>query len=222
MENEDVEFNEVRCKTLILGDEETGFINLKVSKIDDSPAIEINPNEGDEDSSIIIGFKDGRPILNLITNKTNEKRHIITLHFDEGGMPIMEMGTQYAENKYENLIGLGLSHEGTPVLILSSEVDQDTFVAAGLIITEDGQASLVLRHENVKGGNIVIRVDDDGGGIIMETNEDSTDQTDSTKLSKGILLVNNSKVTLMDIKGQTIGSKNKQEEKSSSEGESNE
>lgn len=222
MGNENVEFNEVRCKNLILGDEQTGYINLTVNKIDESPFLEIKPNDGNEDSSITIGYKDGKPILTLTTNKTNEKKHIIKLYFGDGDMPIMEMGAQEDETNYDNLIALGLTDDGTPLLAMATEFEEDTSVVAGLFINEKGHANLVLKNESVKGGWIVIRADDDGGGILMRTNEDPSVENESQKTNRGILLINSSKVTLMDIKGQTIGGKNIQEENTSSGGESNE
>lgn len=123
MRNENVEYNEVRCKNLIIGDEETGYINLKVNQIDDSPCLEIQSNDGNEDSSITIGYKDGTPIISLITKRTNQE---------------------------------------------------------------------------------------------------PTDETESQKRREGILLVNNSEATLMDIKGQKIGSRNLKKENTYPEGESNE
>ncbi len=208
MRNENVEYNEVRCKNLIIGDEETGYINLKVNQIDDSPCLEIQSNDGNEDSSITIGYKDGTPIISLITNRTDEKKHIIKLSFDENYMPIMELGIQDDEEKYDNVIGIGLTDKGTPSLALSSDLDQDTSVVAGLSINEKGQAYLVLNNESVKGGSITVGVDDDGGVITIRTNQEPTDETESQKSREGILLVNNSEVTLMDIKGQKIGSRN--------------
>ena len=222
MKNENVEFNEIRCKKLILGDEEAGFINLKVSNIDNSPVIEMTPVDGNEESSITIGFKNGTPILNLITNKTIEKQHIIKLHFDEDGLPIMEMGIQDHEENYDNIVALGLVNEGTPLLLLGSDSDQDPYVVAGLLINENGHANLILKNNSVKGGDITLRVDDDGGGIVMRTSEDTTNRDESKTSNKGITLINTTKMTFMDIKGQTIGGINIQEEKSSSKGESNE
>ena len=222
MGNENVEFNEVRCKNLILGDEDTGLINLKVNKIDDSPFLEIEANDGNEDSSITIGFKDGKPILTLSTNKTNEDEHIITLYFDEEGMPITEMRVKDKEKKYGNQIALGLDSDGTPILALASEPEQDKSVLACLFITESAEAVLFLKNDKIKGGSIAIKADDDGGFISIGRNEDSTDETDSQKKSQGILLVNNSEITLMDIKGHTIGGKNIKEENKLSKGDNNE
>lgn len=222
MGNESVEFNEIRCKTLTLGDEETGFINLKVNKIDDSPCLEIESDEANEDSSITIGYQDGKPIISLLTNKNNEKKHIIKLQFDESSMPTIETAIQDDEENYDQLSALGLTPEGTPGLIMITKPNQDTCVLTGILISKNGEACLLLSNENVKGGRIAIRVDDDGGGISIRTNQDSTDKTDSQKRSEGIILVDNSEVTFMDIKGYVIGGKKNLKENTSTEGKSNE
>lgn len=218
MGNENVEFNEVRCKTLILGDEETGFINLKVSNIDNFPAIEINPNDGNEESSIRLGFQNGRPILLLTNNESEKIEAYIKLSFDEEGMPAIEIPIENNEEKHESVLLLGFNTKGCPVLGLASKRNQIQSMAA-LHIDDEDAVHLVLSNEGIKEELIILSVDNDGSAIIIKTKEESTDE--KQKRDKGILLVNNSKMTLMNVKGQIIGGRNIQEKKNSPKGESN-
>lgn len=222
MENENVEFNEVRCKNLVLGDEETGFINLKVTKIDESPAIEINPNDGNEDSSITIGFEKGRPRLTLTSHDINKNRNTICLSFTDDGMPSIEIiGNHSNDLEFDSAIAMSLL-DGLPLLGLLTKPTKDDEIKsiAVISITEKDQANLLISNNSIKGGFIALRVENDGGAIIIN-NKESTDENKSQEIGKGILLVNNSEMTAIDIKGQTIGGRNTQE-KSSSEGESSE
>lgn len=220
MENGNVEYNEVKCKNLILGDEETGFINLKVSKIDDSPAIEINPNDGNEDSSIRIGFKDGRPILSLTSHDADKKKNTICFTFNDQGMPTFELITNVIdEDNFDSGFAVGFS-EGQPLLGLISKQDEHTSIAS-LYIDED-VTHFVLSNRSKNGGFISMKVDSDDSSIVIRDYEELTDETESQKKNKGIYLINNSEVTLIDVNGQVIGGRNIQKEKSPSEGESNE
>lgn len=221
MENENVEFNEVKCKNLILGDEETGFINLKVSKIDDSPVIEINPSDSNEENSITIGFKDGRPILRLTSNEADNKKSVISLYFDDKSRAIVEIFIGNNEEDYDSALVMGIGTEGTPMLGMNSKHYENNSIV-GLNINEEGAAQLLLSNRSIKGGFISMMVDNDDSFIVIKNYEELTDETESQKKSKGIYLVNNSDVTLIDVNGQVIGGRNTQKKNSSSEGKSNE
>lgn len=221
MENENAEYSEVRCKTLILGDEETGFINLKVSKIDDSPCLEIESNEGNEDSSITIGFNEGKPIIQLTSHDADKKENTISLSFNDDGLPIFELATNCTnEDGFDSGFSIGFS-DGRPMLGLISNHDEQTSIAS-LFIDDQEISHLVLANERIKGGLVAMRAGNDGASLIVANYKDIIDAADGQLRGKGILLVNNSELTLMDIKGHTIGGRNIQEENNSSKGENNE
>ena len=87
VENENVEFNEVRCKKLVLGDEETGVLYISMTGDEGNSGLKITQSEEDNGNNIIIGFSDGKPTIILnSSNKEEDIKGVIQLQLaDEVG-----------------------------------------------------------------------------------------------------------------------------------------
>lgn len=194
MENKNVEYNEIRCNKLIVGDRETGFVMLSVSKEERSPALTLSLTHEDHKAGVVIGFRDGAPTLGLI-NENGEKKGSIAIGFGDGELPTLTFYSEDAADGKARNITLGVDDDGFPSLFLSAPSDKGrSIVNLGI---DDISSYLALIGRSVDGSNIVLRSSNEEAGIILT----SSDRLKAEEEILGILLISNSEGSVINIEG---------------------
>ena len=170
MSSEKVEYNEIRCNKLVLGNEETGFVELGVIDNQGSPNLVLSQNLEATESAIILGFNDGIPTIELLNIDGGEMKSFIGFRFTNNGYPILNMSKKSDAGESRDVVDLGFNSEGYPTLFLLNSSGEDDAVVS-LRVDDNGCVSLFLTNENVKGANVVLRVDKDAACMITGTND---------------------------------------------------
>ena len=195
MKDENVEFNEIRCNRLILGNEETGVIDLKIDEEDGTPKLGIF-NDADSGKGIFIGFSDGVPTLSFV-NKDGKECGIIRLTFNDEGSPVFHLIKERDENEDVTEIKLGINSDGDAVLRLSNGQNEDrgfVFLSAD----RDRSLSLMLVNRNIKGGNIIFGVDKANAGMLMT----STDRLKNEDAPWGVSIATGVEESKLEVEGK--------------------
>lgn len=193
MENKNVEYNEIRCNKLILGDRKTGLVGLTVSKEEGFPALALSLTREDHKASVVIGFKDGAPTLGLI-DKNGDKTGTIEIGFDERKSPMLTFHNKSAVDGDAKHIKLGFDDNGFPMLYLSPGNKEIGSVKLG---ADDVSSYLALIRRSINSGNIVLRSGDESAGIVVT----SLDRLETEEEIFGILLFTNSEGSVLNIEG---------------------
>lgn len=185
MKDENVEFNEIRCNRLILGNKETGTIGLMINEVDGTPSLMLF-NDEDSGTGISIGFSNGVPFLSFV-NTDGKKEGVIGISFNDEGFPVLTFSKRGDGNEKVNEIRLGFDNDGDAVLRLSNGQNEDSgFVA--LSVDKDGSPFLMLAHRNVKGGNIILSADKANAGMAITSTDrmENADAPWSVSISTGV------------------------------------
>lgn len=164
MTNGNVEFNEVRCKKLVLGDDESGVFHLSVIGNREKPQLMITDSEGNSSGAVYIKFVDGMPTLYLEGEDNG-----IQLRVNSNGAVDFQIGKNGSEEMSNIVLGIGDENEaflfitngkskGGIISMLAGEED-----ATVMLTSED-------RRENKEGNipGIAIIQSPDKSFIIVE------------------------------------------------------
>ena len=119
MSNENVKCNEIQCNKIILGNEETGHIELSVSKEEESTALILS--QGSDLGKIVMSFKSGKPSLSIFSTG-GDKEGAIEIGFTDAGIPLLNLIGERVEDKDPNAVTVGFDSDGTPMLSSLPEV----------------------------------------------------------------------------------------------------
>ena len=204
MKDENVEFNEIRCNKLILGNKETGTIILSIDEEDGTPKLGIF-NDADSGTGISIGFSNGVPTLTFV-NQDGKKCGIIRLTFNDKGFPVLHLFKERGENEDINEVRLGFDSNGENVLRLSNGQNEDRGFA-NLSVDENGRLSLMLVNRNIKGGNIIFRVDKTNAGIVMT----SRDRMENEDAPWGLYIATDAEGSKLEVEGENYISESRKD-----------
>lgn len=198
--NENVEFNEVHCKKLVLGDEKTGFITLKVNGVEGVfTSLSVESSQDKNSGEVQIEFHNGIPRLRLANRAEDMNKGDIVLAFGKEGNPYLLIEIEDG-GKSEKSIMLGISVSGQPRLfLLNEEGEEDTSVSMGTYT--DGSPFVMLVNENLDGGNIVLWTNDDGANISISSAERIKKSLENPKDAIGLLLASNKNASRLLIEG---------------------
>ena len=195
MSNENVEYNEIRCNKLLLGNEETGYISLRGMLDEETDPGLVISQGGDKGGDIIIGFKEGRPTLALF-NESGKKEGVIEIGFNNDGAPTLRFFSGEAEDDSLDAVTLGFDSNGSPSLYLSKATeDGETFI--NLSAQDDGSLYLALSSSGATGGKIFLNTDDEGAGIMLS----SEDRMEGEEERWGIFMVTDKERSTLDAEG---------------------
>ena len=223
MTNGNVEYNEVRCKTILLGSEETGFIQLSVTEDPDdsptmSPTLSIFDPNNDKPAGVGIQFIDGHPTLTLqVRNEKNDSlKSIILLMFDEKGLPFLQINNHDETGAIIKNITLGLMDDEFPRLHFSSnEKNSESFMRMGL--GKHGEPHILMINEDLKGGNIFVIADKDEAAMMLTSRDRLANQDSKTGDTWGILMVQGPEQSMINVEGKDEISASRQRNSTDSE-----
>ena len=209
MSDENVEFNEIRCNTLILGNKDTGTISLRIDDEDGTPNLFISG--GDEEQGIYLGFNNDSPVLAFV-NKNGKREGVIGLKFNDEGYPVLTLSRKRDENENVNEVKLGFDESGDAVLRLSNGQNEDSAVVS-LSVDDDGSIFLFLANRNVKGGNIFFSVDKTDAGIAIT----STDRMQNRDAPWGLYIATGIDGSKLEIESKNYIDESRQNKEADSE-----
>lgn len=211
MKKKSVEYDEIRCNKLILGDGEKGYIILSIDDETGHPALAMSQENAS--GTILLSLKDGIPSLSLLNKGTNEQRGLVELKLNDNGFPILNFLRLGNDNEDLSEISLGLNDDGQPRLYLSNKSGSvPNFIDIG--VDNDGSVYLLITNRETKGGNIIIRANKDGVGIMMST-EDRRRQIGGG--SWGVVLATDSEESILGFEGEEHIKMGRQKEEENSE-----
>ena len=209
MSNENVEFNEIRCNKLILGNKKTGSISLRIDDKDGTPNLFLSGGDGEK--GIYIGFNNGNPVLSLV-NTDGKKEGTIGLTFNDDSSPVFTLSMKGDDNEKVNAVRLGFGDDGDAVLRLSNGQDEDSgFV--NLSVDDDGSIFLFLVNRNVKGGNIFFSVDKTDAGVAIT----STDRMQNREAPWGLYIGTGINGSGIEVEGEKYFDRNRKDKEAGSE-----
>lgn len=177
MANENVEFNEVRCNKLLLGNEETGFFQLSVNSKEGNPVLEITPDDKTDSGKIIIQFQDGIPTLTLDNKDIG----------DGSSSKIM----------------LSFSDDGHALLFIVKAHDNNMRSFATLGVNPNDTSYLYLVNNKSKGSEILMQADDSKGAIVALTSTVKREKTEKDNATRwGIVMMHTPQESVINVEGK--------------------
>ena len=210
MKDGNVEFNEIRCNRLVIGNKETGIAVLTLSKEDENPVLILSP--GDAEEGIVLGFKDGMPTLGLHTGDVRKNTALVELKLNKDGSPILSLSKKGNEDKGVSEVNLGFNDNGDPRLCIYDR-RSSKFKIIDMNIDNSGAISLTIMNREVEGGNFILRVDDESAIMVMS----SEARRKIGEGSWGIVIGTGSEDSLIGIEGEEHVQVNRENNKENSE-----
>ena len=201
MSNENAEFNEIRCNKLVLGNEETGIIELGVRKSGESTALVVSQRGAK--GSIYIDFDNGRPALYLSNGESEESDGMIALSFNDEGFPKLILAGKMVEGEIENSIFLGLAQDASPRLYLSDDrKGKESYIVLGS--SGNDKLYLTLANQGPEGGIIFLNAAAAFASIGMSSNSQLDDEDRGTDERWGVLIANRSDGSELNVEGESF------------------
>lgn len=210
MKDENVEFNEIRCNKLILGNEETGIIELGVST--DNGSTQLVISQRDAKGRIYIDFDNGSPGLYISYNEGGKLSGMVALSFNNEGFPRFTLGGRIEEDKVDNSISLELAEDASPRLSL---IDDRNGRQSNILLGTGGNGRLYLSLANTgaEGGIIFLNTADDYASIGMSSSKQLADEDKSSDERWGVLISNRSDGSEVSVEGEKFARVTRQNKK---------